>query len=67
MYDDNIFQQIYDYIYTGENHERKKIDITRKFNLTKNGYISIMTTLTFKYPIYEDKKILGILVNERSK
>lgn len=57
------YQLIINYLKDSVNHERKKIEIIRKFDINKNTFKWILTQLTKKYPVYENDtgRIIGIL------
>lgn len=64
---ETICDSINKYLLDSINHERKKSEIRKKFNIKPNAFRNIIIILTWKYPIYEDDSghILGIL--ERSR
>lgn len=57
-------ENIYNFILSGENHERKRIEIVKKFFHRKNGYEFTIMKMTHIYRIYEndDGTVIGILI-----
>lgn len=57
------YMMIKNYLLDSPNHERKKIEVIRKFNFNKSSFNWILTKLTGMYLIYENDngRIMEIL------
>lgn len=69
MTNDNLYQSIIDYIIQGPNHERKKIEIIKKFNISRTTFQSYIIQMTCKDMLYENTtgRKVGILIKEEVK
>ena len=60
--DELLEKEIYNYLLSSPNRERKKKDLREHFNLTVRQLQNVIDKMTWDYLIYEARGIFGILI-----